>query len=50
MWHVWETEGAYGDLVGRPDGKSRSEDVGIDGRIILKWTFKKSDEEVCGLA
>ena len=21
MWHVWETEGAYEDLVGRPEGK-----------------------------
>jgi hypothetical protein len=28
-------------LVGRPDGKVHFEDLGIDGRIILKLTLKK---------
>ena len=31
----------WGDLRER----DRSEDVGVDGRVILKWTFKKSDGE-----
>ena len=30
-------------LVGRPEGKGHLEDLGIDGRIILKWVFKESD-------
>ena len=30
-------------LVGRPEGKNYLEDPGVDGRIILKWTFKKCD-------
>jgi hypothetical protein len=32
--------------VGKPEGKSQLEDLGIDGRIILKLIFKKSLGEV----
>ena len=28
-------------LVGRPEGKSYLEDIGVDGMIILRWIFKK---------
>jgi hypothetical protein len=35
--------GAYRILVGRPEGRNHFEDPGIDGRIILKWIFKKWD-------
>ena len=28
-------------LVGIPKGRSHLEDPGVDGMIILKWTFEK---------
>jgi hypothetical protein len=34
---VVEIRGAYGDLV----GKLNERDLGLDGSIILKWTFDK---------
>jgi hypothetical protein len=39
-----DTRGAYRGLVGRCKGKSAFEDLGLDGRIILKRVFKKWDE------
>jgi hypothetical protein len=30
-------------LVGRSERKDHLEDLGLDGRVILKWSFKKSD-------
>jgi hypothetical protein len=27
--------------VGKPEGKSDMEDLSLDGKIILKWVFKK---------
>jgi len=36
-----KTEGVYRDLVGKPEGKNHLEDPGVDGKIILRWIFRK---------
>ena len=33
----------YTILVGAPEGRSNLEDLGLEGRIRLKWIFKKED-------
>jgi hypothetical protein len=35
--------GAYRVLVGKPEGKEHLEDPSVDGRIIVRWVFKKWD-------
>jgi hypothetical protein len=30
-------------LVGKPDGKNHLEGPGVDGRMILRWIFRKWD-------
>jgi hypothetical protein len=35
--------GAYRTLVGRPEGRNPVGDPGVDGRIRLKWIFRKWD-------
>ena len=29
--------------MGKPEGKNHLEDAGVDGRIMLKWIFRKWD-------
>jgi hypothetical protein len=29
--------------VGRPEGKNNLEDSGVDGKIILRWIFRKGN-------
>jgi hypothetical protein len=43
---LWEARrGASRVVVGRPNGKNYLEDLGIDGRVLLKWIVQKWDEE-----
>jgi hypothetical protein len=44
MWHVRETgEVRTGFWWGDLSKRDHFEDLGVDGRIILKWAFKKWD-------
>jgi len=42
MWHVWWRGEAYtGFLWETLRGRDHLEDPGVDGRIILRWIFRK---------
>jgi hypothetical protein len=41
MARMGERRGTYRALVGKPEGRNHLEDPGVDGRIILKWTFER---------
>jgi hypothetical protein len=43
-----ERRGAYRGWVGKPEGKRPlGEDIGVDGRIILKWILRNSGGRAC---
>jgi hypothetical protein len=41
--HIGERRVAYRVMVGKPAGKNHLEDLVLDGRIILRWIFRKWD-------
>jgi hypothetical protein len=45
MWYVWGIGEVHTGLWwGKLRGRGHLKDLGIDGRILLKWIFKKCDE------
>ena len=49
MWRVWgENRGVHRVLRGEPEGKRPLGRQDVDGRIILRWIFRKL-EGVVGL-
>ena len=36
-----ERRGVYRVLVGKPEGKNHLGNPGVDGRIILRWIFRR---------
>ena len=38
-----EKSGVHRVLVGKRGGKNHSDDPGVDGKIILRWIFRKLD-------
>jgi hypothetical protein len=38
---IGDRSGAYRVLVEKPEGKNNLEVPGVDGKIILKWIFRK---------
>jgi len=43
---VWERKGACRVLLGKPRERKYLKDLSVDGRIILRCTFKKWDRVI----
>ena len=41
MARMGEGRGVHRFLVGKPEGKSHWGDTDVDGRVILRWIFRK---------
>jgi hypothetical protein len=41
-----DRRGVYRFLMGKPEGRNHLEDASVDGRIILRWIFRKWDVKV----
>jgi len=44
MWHIWGREVCTGFWWGNLRETDHLDDPGIDGRIILRWIFRKWNE------
>jgi hypothetical protein len=40
MQHVWEGEKCVRGTMWKPEGNSRLEDLGVDGKILVNWILK----------
>jgi hypothetical protein len=49
MAHMGEKKNAYKDLAEKPEERNNLEDLGIDGKIILKYILKGIGWKRCGL-
>jgi hypothetical protein len=38
---IYIKKNAFRILVGKPEGKDHWEDLGVSGRIILKWSLER---------
>ena len=47
---MWQGKGVYRVLVGKSEGKNHLQDLGLDGRIILNWIFRKWGRDWINLA
>jgi hypothetical protein len=46
MWHAWETGEVHTEFCWRDlRERDKSEDLGVDGRIILKWIDLAQDSD-----
>jgi len=44
--HIGELTSSYTILVGKSEGKNCSEDLGVDGKIMLEWIIRKKGGKV----
>jgi len=42
--NAWEKRDTYKILAGKPEGKRQYKNLGIAGKIILKWALKKLEQ------
>jgi len=46
---TYHRRNAHNILVGEREWKNNSEDLGVDGKIIVQWYYNSTMGEICGL-